>query len=294
MPIHELAALGAAVCWALTGLLAARPVAEVGPFAFNLYRQCFVTLVLAALVLVSGAWRGTDPALLPVLALSGFVGVFMGDTVLFFALRRLGPRRTGALFAMNAPMAALLGWLVLGETLAPQGVAGVVLCATGVAICVLGRAPTNHLERVHGPIWQGVALGLLAALGQASGSLIARPAMATGLDPMVASLVRVMVGALCLGTLSRLPLGAARPLGRLSGRGAAQIVASGLLAMVVGMTLLLFALQGGKVGIVSTLWALSPVLILPVLWIVTGERPPAASWAGALVAVTGMALIFLR
>ena len=64
--------------------------------------------------------------------------------------------------------------------------------------------------------------------------------------------------------------------------------------MVIGMTLLLFALQGGKVGIVSTLSALSPVLILPVLWVVTGERPPAASWAGALIAVTGMALIFLR
>ena len=65
MPIHELAALGAAACWALTGLLAARPVAEVGPFAFNLYRQCFVTLVLGGLVLLSGAWKGTDPALLP-------------------------------------------------------------------------------------------------------------------------------------------------------------------------------------------------------------------------------------
>ena len=189
---------------------------------------------------------------------------------------------------------AVLGWAVLGETLSPQGAAGVALCATGVAICVLGRAPSNHLERVQGPIWQGIAFGLLAALGQASGSLIARPAMAAGLDPMVASLVRVVVAVLCLGTLTRLPLGAARPAGRLSRRGAAQIGLSGLLAMVIGMTLLLFALQGGKVGIVSTLSALSPVLILPVLWVVTGERPPAASWAGALIAVTGMALIFLR
>ena len=106
-------------------------------------------------------------------------------------------------------------------------------------------------------------LGLLAALGQAVGSLIARPAMAAGLDPMVASLVRVVVAVLCLGTLTRLPLGAARPAGRLSRRGAAQIGLSGLLAMVIGMTLLLFALQGGKVGIVSTLSALSPVMILP-------------------------------
>lgn len=294
MPIHEIAALGAAVCWALTGLLATRPVAEVGPLVFNLYRQGFVTLVLAGLVVASGSWRATDPALLPVLALSGFVGVFMGDTVLFFALRRLGPRRTGALFAMNAPMAALLGWLLLGETLAPLGVAGVVLCTAGVAICVLGRAPSSRFERLDGPLWHGIALGMLAALGQAAGSLIARPAMAAGFDPMVGSLVRVAVGVLCLGLLARLPLAAVRPTGRLSGRGAGLIAASGILAMVIGMTLLLFALQGGKVGIVSTLSALSPVLILPVLWAITGERPPAASWLGALIAVAGMALIFLR
>ena len=60
-------------------------------------------------------------------------------------------------------------------------------------------------------------------------------------------------------------------------------------------------LLGANVGTALTAWvvsagltALSPVLILPVLWAVTGERPPAAAWAGALMAVGGMALIFLR
>lgn len=47
-------------------------------------------------------------------------------------------------------------------------------------------------------------------------------------------------------------------------------------------------------GIVSTLSALSPVFILPGLWIVTGARPSATSWLGAAIAVAGMALIFLR
>jgi uncharacterized membrane protein len=60
------------------------------------------------------------------------------------------------------------------------------------------------------------------------------------------------------------------------------------------MTLLLFALSGGKVGIVSTLSATSPVLILPMLWATTGERPAQGAWAGAALVVAGMALIFLR
>ena len=60
------------------------------------------------------------------------------------------------------------------------------------------------------------------------------------------------------------------------------------------MTLLLYALAGGKVGIVSTLSATSPVIILPMLWARTGERPAAGAWAGAALVVAGMALIFLR
>lgn len=165
MPIHELAALAAAFCWALTGVMSAGPVAKVGPFAFNLFRQGFVTAVLAVLVLATGAWHGTDTALIPRMVVSGIIGILMGDTMLFFALRRLGPRRTGALFALNAPMAALLGWVFLGETLSPQGAAGVALCTAGVALSVLGRSGSNRFETLQGAIWPGIALGLLAALG---------------------------------------------------------------------------------------------------------------------------------
>lgn len=294
MPIHELAALGAAICWALTGVMSTGPVRQVGPFAFNLFRQSFVTVVLAAIVLATGVWREVDPGLIPRLMLSGIVGIFLGDSVLFFALQRLGPRRTGALFALNAPMAAILGWVFLGESLSPMAAAGVALCTGGVALCVLGRAGTNRFETLKGSVWTGVGLGLLAALGQASGSLIARPAMAAGMDPMVGSLIRVAVAVMGLRLMLLIPLRIFRAEGRLDRRGMVQTAGSGVLAMVIGMTLLLFALQGGKVGIVSTLSALSPVAILPVIWALTGERPTAASWLGAVIAVAGMALIFLR
>ena len=54
MPIHELAALGAAICWAVTGLLSAGPVAALGPFGFNLIRQGIVVAMLAVLVAATG------------------------------------------------------------------------------------------------------------------------------------------------------------------------------------------------------------------------------------------------
>ncbi|MEM7464250.1 MAG: EamA family transporter, partial [Pseudomonadota bacterium] len=67
---------------------------------------------------------------------------------------------------------------------------------------------------------------------------------------------------------------------------------SGFLAMALGMTLVLFALSGGDVGIVSTLSATSPALVLPLIWIHTGERPAAGAWLGALLVILGSGLIF--
>ena len=71
-------------------------------------------------------------------------------------------------------------------------------------------------------------------------------------------------------------------------------LATAFIGLGLGMTLLMFALAGGKVGIISTLSATSPVLILPMLWLRTGQRPTGASWLGAAIACAGMALIFLR
>ncbi|WP_374421753.1 DMT family transporter [Paracoccus sp. (in: a-proteobacteria)] len=297
MPVYELAALGAAICWAVTGILSQSAAQALGPFGFNRLRQGMVAAMLAVIVLATGRWHGIHGEDLARLALSGAIGIFLGDTLLYVALIRLGPRRAGALFALNAPIAAVMGWLFLGESLSPLAVLGVALSTMGVAMAVLGRAGrsgAHRFEAVEGPVWIASVYGLLAATGQALGSLIARPVMAQGFDPYAASLIRVAVAVACLTILMALPIRALKPLSRPSPRIVALSALSGLIAMVIGMTLLMFALQGGKVGIVSTLSALSPVLILPVLWLVTGARPSATSWAGAVIAVAGMALIFLR
>ena len=297
MPIHELAALGAATCWALTGLISAGPAGHLGAPAFNRVRQVFVTGLLGLYVIATGAWRDLDAASIGPLLLSGLIGIFIGDTLLFATLNRLGPRRSGILFALNAPIAALLGWLVLDEALSASAVAGIGLTAAGVFLAILfgkRRAQMHEWEKIKGPLWIGVLLGLGAATGQAIGSIIARPVMETGIDPFVASLLRVGIAAACLSVLTQLPIPSVKPKGPLTLKVAAMTALTGILALAIGMTLLLFALSGGKVGIVSTLSATSPVMILPMLWLRTGERPAGGAWAGAALVVMGMALIFVR
>ncbi len=69
------------------------------------------------------------------------------------------------------------------------------------------------------------------------------------------------------------------------------IMFSGSLAMGVGMTLLLYGLALGDAGVVTTLSATTPVIILPLLWISTGNRPPLMAWVSAVVTLIGIALI---
>ena len=295
IPIHELAALATATCWATTGLIAADAVRALGAFHFNLWRQGFVTLVLLAVVAATGAWAGPKGWMVAVLALSGVIGILLGDTFNVAAVGRLGPRRAGAIFALNAPMAAVLGWALLGEALSLQATFGIALTAAGVAVAILGRPRANahRLESLTGTLLPGLACGLLAALGQAAGSLIARPVMETGLDPWLASLVRVGASGLAMGMVAATPLAPPRP-ARVTPLMVALTAATALIGLFLGMTLVLFALQGSQTGIIATLSATSPVIILPLLWLRTGQRPTATSWLGAAMAVAGLALIFTR
>ena len=62
---------------------------------------------------------------------------------------------------------------------------------------------------------------------------------------------------------------------------------------VLGATLSLFALQHTQVGIASTLIALPPVFLLPISWVVFKEKFDWSAVLGTLIAIGGVALLFL-
>ena len=295
LPLHELAALGTATCWAMTGLISADAVRALGAFHFNLIRQVFVTVILLAVVLVTQRWGGMDWPTAGILMVSGVIGILVGDTFNFAAVGRIGPRRAGAVFALNAPMAALMGWALLGESLQFQAIAGIAVTVAGVAVAILGRprADAHRFEVVQGTLIVGIGFALAAGLGQAAGSLIARPVMTAGLDPWLASLIRVGASGLTMGVLAATPFAPAAP--KTYGRAALILtVITAFIGLLMGMTLFLYALQGSQTGIIATLSATSPVIILPLLWLRTGQRPSGLSFAGAALAVAGLAMIFTR
>jgi drug/metabolite transporter (DMT)-like permease len=294
---YDLLALGAAVCWAFTSVMSATPAAHLGTFAFTRWRMALVLLMLVPVVLATGSWRSLSLADCGVMALSGFIGIFVGDTALFAAMNRLGPRRTSVLFATHAFFSALLGYWFLGEHMGVQAMLGGALVMGGVMTAtLLGRHKDDaHAWEANRGHWGlGVALGLLAALCQAVSSLIAKPVMVSGVDPIAATAVRV--SATCAAQLVLLWSGfaAARAQHKASARILLQVCWIGFIGMGVGMTLILLALQHGDVGLVAILSSVSPVLLLPLLWLRLGRAPAPGAWLGAGLTVLGTALVLLR
>lgn len=296
MVVSATAALGAAFCWALGGMIALEPVRALGALAFGRLRMALVFFMVAALATVTGGWASLSEAYAAPLIVSGLIGIMAGDTALFAALRRLGPRRTGVIFATNAPMTVALGAWLLGEPLSAQRLTGFGLITGGVVLAVLfgkRRSQLHDWETVRGPLWQGVGLGLLAAMAQAGGVLVVKPVMAAGVDPFAAAAVRVGVAVCGLALMALLPLELVRAQAPWSRGMVLRTALSGLTGMTIGMTLLLWALETGDAGLVATLAGTTPVLILPLLWWRTRERPALGAWAGAALVVTGTALLFL-
>lgn len=295
--ISELAALGAALCWAIGSLFAVGAAKELGGIAFTRIRVAMVFVVMVGFIAV----RGTGGPILsgdwPNLIISGAIGIFIGDTALFVTLSRLGPRRTGILFACNAPFTVILTWLILEETLNLPAIAGCVLVAAGVVIAIVygkRRDQVHVWESVTGRLSIGILIGLLAALGQAVSSLLLAPALAHGADPITVTTIRIGIALLALYALRLIVPEICRARTAMTIKLFMRTLISGMLGMAIGMSLLLFAFAHGAMGISAALSSTTPVMLVPIIWLLSGERPAAGAWVGAVLAVSGTILIVLR
>lgn len=287
-------ALLAATCWAAASTFSVGPTQRLGAIGFSRLRMAFATLLLWAIVLPSGGWHSLNASSMGLLAVSGLIGIFIGDTALFACMNRLGPRRSGVLFACHALFSALLAWVWLGEVLWGWALLGSAMLMGGVMIAILWgkRRDEVHLwEQTRGKLAVGVAFGLIAALCQSLATLMLKPLMTTGIDPIAASAVRTTMALGAHGALWLSGWKPARAGGPITLKDAGLVFMGAAIAMVLGMTLILKALHEGQAGIVAIFSSVSPIVILPLLWLIYRRRPALGAWIGATLAIAGTALI---
>jgi drug/metabolite transporter (DMT)-like permease len=293
--LGEVAALGTALLWAGGSLLFTVAARRAGALALNQTRITLAFLILATLLVLTRGFTwapGMESRHAAALVVSGWIGLSLGDWAYFSAFVYVGPRLTTLLMTISPPLTALLAFPVLGERLGPAAVAGMALTLFGVVWVVRERtgAPIPRGHRV-----RGVALAALGAAAQAVGLVLSRIGMGDVVDPLPATAFRMgaATAGVWLVALSTGQVGGAARLVR-DPRARWATLGATLMGPVLGVWLSLVSVRHTKAGIAATLMSLTPVLILPLVRVFHGERVSGRAVAGALLAVIGVAVIFLR
>lgn len=287
-------ALAAAFLWAVAGLLSVKPAQHLGTFCYSRWRIGLTAIILIVYASVNGGWSSVESTALLPMVFSGFVGIFIGDTALFACLNMMGPRQSGLLFACHSVFSTVLGYLLFSEALTWMQFTGACLVFSGVTIAIFfGRKAQKNqqLEHVKGNIWLGIGLGLIAALCQSLGGIIAKPVMQTHIDPIAASAIRMTAAFSAHAVLRLSGISLAKATRKMTWPIFSLAALNGILAMAIGMTFILYALQNGNVGMVALLSSTTPIMLLPLLWIYTKQRPNRFAWAGAVLAVLGTSIL---
>ncbi len=291
---YEWLALAAAFLWAIASLLSVTPAKHLGTFAYSRWRMGCTFTILATMAVFTGGWSTVEASAIPPMMLSGLIGIFIGDTALFACLNRMGPRQAGLLFSCHAVFSTILGYFLFNESMTPIELLGSTLVFSGVLGAIFfgrrGQA-NNHLEMVHGNLWVSIGLGLVAALCQALGGIIAKPVMQTAIDPVAASALRMLTAFIAHSLLRATGTRIARPTQKMTWEIFGITAINGFIGMALGMTLILYALREGNVGMVALLSSTTPIMLLPILWIYSGKRPNRFAWIGAVLAVAGTGIL---
>jgi drug/metabolite transporter (DMT)-like permease len=181
--------------------------------------------------------------------------------------------------------------LFLQERLTGGAWMGIALTIAGVVWVVVEQ--THDTQQTPRYLWKGTVFGLLAALGQASGAVLSRAALAgTTIDPLWSSLIRLVAGSLVLLIwllLQRRTLRDLKPLR--SRRFLLVLIGTAFASTYLAIWLQQISLKYTATGIAQALTATSPLFIIPIA-IAMGEKVSVRAIVGVLLALSGIWLLF--
>ncbi len=292
--LGEMAAMGTAICWSFSSVLFAVASKRVGPLVINLLRlPLAIFLLFTTYFLLKGdfsiAWQSAI-----YLALSGIIGLAIGDTFLFNSMVMVGARLSMLLLSLSPPITALLAYVFLGEVLGYWDVLGILVTLVGVIWVVLERPEKNPVIQKQ-LMWKGVVLGLLSAVAQSVGLLWAKMGLVASVDPLYGTLIRMSSAAIILWPLSFLLKRVKNPVKLIQADTTALkfLLAGVVMGPFLGVWLSLVAVKYTNTGIAATIMSVVPVTMIPLSIKFEKEKPTVRSVLGAVVAIAGIAILFL-
>jgi drug/metabolite transporter (DMT)-like permease len=232
------------------------------------------------------------------MTLSGVIGFFLCDLVLFRSYVLIGARLAQLMLCGSPIIAAVFGRLISGDAERLGWIEGVCMIAAlaGVAI-VIGqkRADETHAERKQ--FRAGVMMAMAGAVLYALSLPLAKSGKAAQegevvLGGLEANLIRIAGGMVLFFVFVPLTGRTKDTLRAMKDRGAMWVMLLGAVAgPVMGVTALMAATEYLQSGIVATITAMVPVTIIPVAIWIRKEKVTWLAVLGSLLAVGATAVL---
>jgi len=249
-------AVVAGLFWGSSPVLVKRGLVGSDVSAATLYQQATIllTLVFAAVLEGNLMAQKIAPQPLAVFVATGVVGAYLGRTLFVKSVAQIGASRAQSLNNSSPLITVLLAALLLGETLTPAVLGGVLLIVAGVFFATrtesegrdTGAARTLTLTSISATLCYGI-VPVLKKLGTDLGG-----------PPVLGALVMHATGLALLLTLGRL-LNIELKWTKLPVSSLACFVGAGVL-QGVGSILTLKALLYAPASVVAPIWNTQPII----------------------------------
>jgi len=296
----SIAAILTSICWSWSSIFFSSAGYVVGSKVVNRTRLLFaVSFLIITHTIIAGS-----PIPLHVegyrwlwLGLSAIFGLVLGDAMLFQAYVLIGPRLSMLVMASVPAISAIFAWLFLKETLGIYQIFGILLTSAGIMMVVLDRN-THQRSLIPGKNKNqilGLVLSLGGAFGQAIGMIFAKKGLDGDFSALTGVLIRMLVAAaaIWLITLITKEITLNFKLLKQNPKSVLSIFGGAFVGPFLGVWLSLIAVQTTKVGITSTLIALTPIFHLPIARFYLHEKINIRAILGTVIAMAGVAIIFL-
>ncbi len=293
--IGEIAALITALLWSCTSIVFTEASRIVGSFYINFTRLIIAVIFLALTVLIFRININLSFVQIVNLALSGIIGLVIGDTFLFKAFQSIGARLSMLIMSLAPGISAILAYIFLGERISLIGIIGMFITILGISIVILNRkenpASSYKIDYI------GIFYAIMGSIGQAVGLIFAKNAFnESSINGFLAAFIRISSAVLIMYPLFFFITGLKNPLKIFRKNSGALIltIIGSIIGPFLGITFSLISIAHTKVGIASTLMSTVPIIMLPLVKFYYNESLSKRSIIGAFLAVGGIALLFLK
>ncbi|KAL4453597.1 hypothetical protein ABPG74_009493 [Tetrahymena malaccensis] len=308
------AGIGAAATWALANYIFSHNLVSCSPMLFNFLTGVAAILIFAiVLPFQEQSFPPTPFYFWIMLQLSGVVGIGLGDSLFFGAIKNIGPRKTLLMETLASPFTGLISFIYFGDSIGWLAWVGIFIVVVGIIIVVNEQQKRRDSEisielvdyesnqqivqesakdpnQANNQQMKGYLYAVGAMFCQALGMVLSRDALSSGsFNPIASSFIRQVAGqfsVLILLVTSREKIYIPQQTKKQN----IMLLIGILLGQVICLWFQQLSLQHTRAEIAQTLMSTSPLFALA-LSKYQGEVISQRAVVGSLTAFVGVCLV---